>query len=60
VQAEVLNLKAGQVIYLVNNLPYAIPLEYGHSSQAPGGMVRLTVQKWRPIVDAVARELSKE
>ena len=59
VQAEALNLKAGQVIYLVNNLPYAIPLEYGHSSQAPAGMVRLTVQRWRPIVEAVARSLGK-
>ncbi|MFD1944733.1 HK97 gp10 family phage protein [Paradevosia shaoguanensis] len=60
VQAEAMNLSAGQVIYLVNNLPYAGQLEYGYSSQAPNGMVRLTVQRWRPIVDAVARELSKE
>lgn len=60
VQAETLNLKAGQTIYLVNNLPYALPLEYGHSGQAPQGMVRLTVQRYQPIVEAVARELSKQ
>lgn len=30
-------------IYLVNNLSYSIPLEMGHSKQAPAGMVRLTV-----------------
>lgn len=30
-------------IFLSNNLPYAIPLEYGHSKQAPGGMVRVTI-----------------
>lgn len=35
--------RAGQSIYLTNSLPYAKPLEYGHSSQAPMGMVRLTV-----------------
>jgi hypothetical protein len=59
VQAETMKLQVGQTITLVNNLPYARPLEYGHSKQAPGGMVRLTVQKWQPLVEAVARELSK-
>ena len=58
-QAEALGLKAGQTIFLVNNLPYAQALEYGHSQQAPGGMIRLTVQRWKPIVEAVGRELSK-
>ncbi|KKC39508.1 hypothetical protein WH87_04750 [Devosia epidermidihirudinis] len=59
-QAEALGLKAGQTIFLVNNLPYAQALEYGSSQQAPGGMVRLTVQRWKPIVEAVGRELSKQ
>lgn len=31
------------VIYLQNNLPYGPKLEDGYSSQAPGGMVGLTV-----------------
>jgi len=30
------------VIYLQNNLPYALALEYGHSKQAPLGMVEIT------------------
>ena len=30
-------------IYLQNNLPYALALEYGHSKQAPAGMVAMTV-----------------
>lgn len=30
-------------IFLSNNVPYIIPLEYGGSDQAPNGMVRLTV-----------------
>lgn len=59
-QAEALGLKAGQTIFLVNNLPYAQALEYGSSQQAPGGMIRLTVQRWQPIVEAVGRELSKQ
>lgn len=59
VQAEVLGLKAGQTIYLVSNLEYIQALEFGHSKQAPGGMIRLTVQRWRPIVDAVARDLNR-
>lgn len=36
--------RVGQVssIYFTNNLPYARDLEDGHSTQAPGGMVRVT------------------
>lgn len=60
VQAEVLGLEVGQTIYLINNLPYAQKLEFGHSKQAPSGMIRITVQRWQPIVDAVALQLSKE
>jgi len=36
----------GTKLYIVNNLPYAIPLEYGHSDQAPGGMVRITAERY--------------
>jgi hypothetical protein len=43
------------VHYLVNNLPYARRLEDGHSSQAPKGMVGLTVIGWRQYVDKAAR-----
>lgn len=35
----------GRVFYLVNNLPYAVPLEYGSSSQSPGGMVRINLAR---------------
>lgn len=31
------------VTWITNNLPYAVPLEEGHSSQAPHGMVRVTL-----------------
>ena len=32
-------------VYILNNLKYAIPLEYGHSQQAPNGMVRITKER---------------
>lgn len=32
-------------IYLTNNLPYILPLEKGHSRQAPAGMVRLSLDR---------------
>lgn len=58
--AEIARLKAGETVYLINNLPYAIELEYGHSDQAPSGMVRLTVNEFEPIVAAIARELNRQ
>ena len=38
------------IFYITNSLPYAIPLEYGHSSQAPQGIVGLTAIEWQNIV----------
>lgn len=43
-------------IFITNNLPYAIPVEYGHSkTQAPQGMVRITVVEFQGIVDRAAK-----
>jgi hypothetical protein len=48
-------VSAGKIAYITNSLPYAIPLEYGHSSQAPQGMVRLTVAAWEDFLgDAIS------
>jgi hypothetical protein len=45
-------------IYVTNSLPYAVPVEYGHSSiQAPAGMVRVTVTHWQTYVDSAVKEL---
>lgn len=41
---------AGNIFYIVNGLPYMRKLEYGHSTQAPNGMVRLTVAEFRLAV----------
>lgn len=57
--AAVLGLKAGQVIYLVNNLAYARKLEYGHSKQAPAGVVRITLQEFPQVVSKAANEVPK-
>jgi hypothetical protein len=45
-----IEFKAGDTAYITNSLPYAIPLEFGHSQQAPGGMVRITVARFQQIV----------
>lgn len=57
IQAETLKLKAGDVIYLVNNLPYARRLEHGWSKQAPAGMVGITVAEFAGIVGNAAQEV---
>lgn len=36
-------IDGGELIYITNNLPYIEALEFGHSKQAPAGMVRLSV-----------------
>ena len=50
-------VKAGDVIYLANNLPYAQRLEDGYSGQAPAGMVGLTVQEFQSIAAKIGVEL---
>lgn len=55
--AATAGVKAGDVIYLVNNLPYAQRLEDGYSGQAPAGMVGLTVQEFQQVVRQIGAEL---
>jgi len=50
----------GDIVYLANNLPYAQRLEDGWSQQAPEGMVKLTVQRFQQIADAVIRQIGSE
>lgn len=44
----------GQNHFVVNGLPYIERLEDGWSSQAPAGMVAVTVVEWQGIVDRAA------
>ena len=52
------NLSAGGVVFLTNNLPYIMPLEFGSSKQAPAGMARVTVARFQAMVDAAARRFA--
>lgn len=45
------SLHAGGVYYIANNLPYIMALEYGHSGQAPSGMVRIAVARAQSMVN---------
>ena len=49
--------EGGAVFYITNSLPYARPLEYGHSNQAPNGMVRLTVVELPNLIKTYAEGL---
>jgi hypothetical protein len=44
-------------IYLTNNLPYALPIENGSSTQAPRGMVKVTVLEFVRTVNQQASRL---
>ena len=44
-------LQAGGVFYIVNNLPYIMALEFGHSGQAPNGMARIAVARAQAVID---------
>lgn len=46
-----------QTIWITNCVPYAVRLEYGHSKQAPQGMVRLTAQRFSSFVSSASREV---
>lgn len=55
--ADVVLAKAGDEIYLLTNTEYMPALEFGHSEQAPQGMVRLTLNAGQQIVDDVAVQM---
>ncbi|MFX2575994.1 hypothetical protein [Enterobacter quasiroggenkampii] len=48
-----------KAIYFCNNVPYAYPLEMGHSTQAPGGMVRITAAEFQRFFEDAVREMTK-
>lgn len=46
-------------IYFVNNVPYAVRLEFGYSKQAPRGMVRITAQEFQKLFNEAARNINQ-
>lgn len=58
--ATISGATSGATVYMVNNLPYAQRLEFdAWSSQAPAGMVRITVAEFPAIVEDAARALDE-
>ena len=53
-------MQIGDVVFMANNLPYSLELESGSSTQAPNGMVALTVQRYSAIADQVIRQIGAE
>ncbi|MGQ9451801.1 hypothetical protein ACP4QI_009985 [Leclercia sp. TB492] len=47
-------------VYFCNNVPYAYPLEMGHSSQAPGGMVRITAAEFQRYFSEAVSEVKND
>lgn len=58
-EAKIVRVKAGDAVWISNNMPYIGALENGHSKQAPHGMVKLTEvemkQEMRAIETAALR-----
>lgn len=52
------DVQLGETVWCVNDVPYIVALEYGHSKQAPAGMVRLTLSAAQEIVDAATTEVA--
>ncbi len=53
----IVGARLGQTIYIGWTAAYIIPLEYGHSQQAPAGFVRIAAAQWSQIVAQVSAEL---
>jgi hypothetical protein len=47
----------GDTGYIANNLPYATKIEYGWSTQAPGGMVGITVQRFTEFIEKACKDV---
>lgn len=59
IRADLANAKAGDVIFITNHEPHIIPLEHGLSTQAPNGMVALTVVEADDIVRSAVAKVIK-
>lgn len=46
-------------IWMMNNMSYSLALEYGHSSQAPAGMTRISSLEFQTFIDKAVSELPK-
>jgi hypothetical protein len=56
ISAVIASATLGQTIYMGWTAAYILPLEYGHSKQAPQGFARLAAAQWPSIVSGVVAE----
>lgn len=47
--SELAGYRGFEVVSIVNNVPYIVPLENGHSSRNPDGMVAVTVEELKAM-----------
>lgn len=57
IEAGLKSSPASSVHWISNNLPYIKRLEEGYSTQAPQGMLRLTVIDFKDTVESAAKQL---
>lgn len=50
------SVDGGDVVYFVNNQPYAVAIEYGSSAKAPQGVLGVSIVEWKYQVAANARK----
>jgi len=50
----------GGAVYIVNDMPYAMRLEFGLSKQAPAGMARITVMEFQRYLDKAVQAAKAE
>lgn len=50
-------IHAGDVVYIANNVEYILALEYGHSTQAPHGMMRITALSFEKYLNSAVASL---
>lgn len=53
------NIDTTHKIWVVNNVPYAMKLEFGHSKQQPSGNVRIAINDFPGILAEVVSEVKK-
>lgn len=57
---EAVKASMASTINISNNLPYILPLEHGHSQQAPNGMVSVTTLRFRNYMEASSKVAVRE
>lgn len=48
-----------RAIYFSNTVPYATRLEFGHSKQAPNGMIRITAAEFQKFFNQAVKTVKK-